>query len=321
MRKFIKITLIVLFSSLLLILVTSFIFAGITVFNNTMQLVSNEHSPLSNSLNRLEASEFDLKGFKNKYKIEEISIESSWDDHFIPAVHISVDGNKDRSTVIIIHGLGGNRVDAYFIAGIFLERGFNVLAYDQRSSGENYAPYTTYGYWESRDLVDYTNYLGLIISEGHSIILHGTSFGGATTGIALGNDLLNEKVKLAILDSPISSLEGMIIENMSTVDIGIPLEFMLFAGNIVTRLRLGFNYDDAEVVDHISKTKLPVLIIGTEADAITPFYMCEEIYNAISHKNKKLFADKDAKHAMIFYKDKELYRAEVFNFIEQHLLR
>lgn len=318
MRKFIKISLIALLALLLLGAISSFLFAGFTVFNETTQLITNEQTTIAIGIGRLEKSGFDLDSFQSKYKIERVSIKSSWDDHHIPADHILVDGNNDNNTVIIVHGLGANRISMYRIAEMFLERGFNVLAYDQRSSGENTAPYTTFGYWESRDMVDYSNYIGSIISNEHKIILYGTSFGGATTGIALGNDLLNEKVSLAILDSPLSSMREMIVFTFSNMDIPLEfMDFMLYAGNMVTNVRLGFNYDDAEVVDHISKTQLPVLIIGTEADTVTPFHMCEDIYNAIPHENKKLFADKDAKHALIFHKDKELYEEEVFGFINR----
>lgn len=50
-------------------------------------------------------------------------------------------------TVILVHGLGGNRYTNYPLTQMFLQKGYNVLTYNQRSSNENTAQYTTFGYW------------------------------------------------------------------------------------------------------------------------------------------------------------------------------
>lgn len=48
--------------------------------------------------------------------------------------------------VSLVYGLGGNRYTNYPIEEMFLQKGYNVLTYDQRSSNENTAQYTTFGY-------------------------------------------------------------------------------------------------------------------------------------------------------------------------------
>lgn len=66
---------------------------------------------------------------------------------------------------------------------MFLENGYNVVSYDQRSSGENRAQYTTFGYLESDDLADCVEYLKDNINDNNKIGIWGTSYGGATVGI------------------------------------------------------------------------------------------------------------------------------------------
>jgi len=41
----------------------------------------------------------------------------------------------NNPTVILVHGLGG--IDTGTIAEMFLQKGYNVLTYDQKSSNEN----------------------------------------------------------------------------------------------------------------------------------------------------------------------------------------
>ena len=80
----------------------------------------------------------------------------------IPADYIYAlgeEGDKNNPTVILVHGLGGNRYTNYPLAEMFLQKGYNVLTYDQRSSNENTAQYTTFGYWEKYDLIDYIDYV------------------------------------------------------------------------------------------------------------------------------------------------------------------
>ena len=69
----------------------------------------------------------------------------------------------------VVHGLGGNRWTNYPVAEMFLEKGYNIVTYDQRSSGENTAQYTRYGYWESSDLQDCITYLENSIGESRAI--------------------------------------------------------------------------------------------------------------------------------------------------------
>ena len=104
----------------------------------------------------------DKENFHNTYKVEEIAITSSYENHAIPADYIYAaqsNSSKNYPTVILVHGMGDNRYSNYPIAEFFLEKGYNIVTYDQRSTNENTAQYTTFGYREKYDLIDYVNYV------------------------------------------------------------------------------------------------------------------------------------------------------------------
>src|SRR5699024_2523902 len=177
-------------------------FTGISVFKNTTQLVDNETTDWESAKEQFQKVNFDLENFQSKYDIETIQIKSTLHEHKIPLDYITSTGNKD--TVVIVHGLGGNRWTNYPIATMFLENGYNVISYDQRSSGENFARYTTYGYFESDDLEDVVSYL-IESDDGanNKIGVLGASFGGATTSIYLSSEQANDYLDFAILENPL----------------------------------------------------------------------------------------------------------------------
>lgn len=316
MKKILKVIGVILIISIFITIIGICYFTGNSVFNGSMQMVTNETTSIESGKKYLESIDFDLEKFKSEYSVEAIQIKSSLDEHMIPADYITINGNKDKDTVIMVHGLGSNRLSVYPIAEIFLKNGYNVIAYDQRSSGENTAQYTTYGYFESNDVADYVNYLKEKNGNNNKIGLWGISFGGATVGIYLGSESANENVDFAILDCPVSNMSYLIYTEMENMDIGIPLEFLMLCGDITTKFKLGFSYEDTNVCKYINNTKVPTLVINSKSDEVTPYFMGQDIYNSITHENKKIFTVEDSKHADIFLNYPDDYEKQVINFIK-----
>lgn len=288
-------------------------YAGGQVFEGSVQMVTNETTALQTGYDYLEAIRFDFSAFRQNYQIERVEIDSTFDEHIIPADYIT-SGNPNSDTVILVHGMGGNRVTVYPQAEMFLRNGYNVLTYDQRSSGENTAPYTTFGYWESNDLIDCIRYIDAQIDENKEIVTWGVSFGGATVGIALGDMYFNEKVDYAILDCPISNMRDMLEMRMEEMDTGIPLDLLLAGGNFVTNSKLKFSYKDTEVVRYAAQTTVPTLVINSRIDTVTPFYMGEDIYNALAAE-KKIYTAEDISHGNIHLMAPADYEQVVMEFI------
>lgn len=276
-------------------------FIGTQVFAGSTQLVTNEDTRgVKDSF--WEKYGIDHEAFQRAYRIEGLELKSTFDGHQIPADYIyapGMEGNKDNRTVILVHGLGGNRYSNYPLAEFFLEEGYNVITYDQRSSNENTARYTTFGYWEKYDLIDWIAYAREQAKE-QPLGVWGTSFGGATAGLAAGYEDTDKMIDFLILDCPVSSMEYMIEQEMKGMDMGIPVSYMTWCGNIVNRLKLGFAYKDADVTRAIKDVKTPVLVINSKKDELTPYFMGKDIYDAIEGDNKKIWTVKDSKHAEVW---------------------
>ncbi len=295
------------------LIIINIFFTGRFVYDGSMQFTDNKRTSLKNITNELKSMEqFNLEKFISRYQINDLEIESSKADHKIPG-ELILSGESSNQLVIMVHGSGGNRRSVYPYAEVFLEAGIDVLTYDQRSSGENMAANNTYGVLEKYDLKDYVNYIEDNFS--YDIGLWGISFGGLTAGLYISTEHGNEHINYAILDSALSEMQFPISQHLEKVDTFYPPDYMLLAGNLYTRYKLGFFYQDAELSSQLKNSEVPVFIIHSKSDEITPFFMAEEIYDGIKHDFKSKLTVSNSQHAEIYFDYDDKYKDKVLDFI------
>lgn len=310
---------IILTAAILLVTVPAVLFAGLSYYigrqivASTTQLVTNETTKNVHEI-VWEQEGFDYEAFSRAYTVEKLNLESSFEGHSIPADFIYTD-DRNRDVVIMAHGLGGNRLTNYSKAAFFLENGYNVITYDQRSSGENTAGKTTFGYWEKYDLIDCINY-AKETAPGKKIGVWGESFGGATAVQAVACGDTQEDVAFLILDCPVSSMEWMVEEEMKGMDLGIPVAYMTWCGNVVNYLELGFSYKDVDSAQIAGKIHIPTLVINSEADNTTPYFMGRDIYDSLAAQKKELWTVPDSGHVGMWEDYNEEYRSRILDLME-----
>lgn len=317
MRKKKKVLVIIL--SIIVVLAVIFLglsyYLGKQIVASSTQLVNNEET--KNVHEDLWAEYgFDFDAFSQAYTIEKINPTSSFDGHTIPAEFIYSE-DKNNDVVIMAHGLGGNRYTNYPIAELFLANGYNVITYDQRSSGENTAEKTTFGYWEKYDLIDCIKYAKEFTQE-KKVGVWGESFGGATAIQAVAYKDIQEDIAFLILDCPVSSMKWMVAEEMKSMDIGIPLDYMTLCGSVVNDIELGFSYKDVECAEIAKKIHIPALIINSKVDKTTPYFMGKDIYDSLTSGKKELWTVADSEHVGMWLDYNEEYCSKVLSLMEDN---
>lgn len=287
-------------------------YMGTLVVEGSTQLVTNEDTKdVPESFWEKYGVSYD--NFCNTFDIESLALTSSFDGHTIPAEYISA-RIKSKNTVILVHGLGGNRYTNYPVAYFFLESGYNVITYDQRSSGENTAENTTFGYWEKYDLIDCIAYAKQN-TDTEILGIWGSSFGGATAAQAAAYENTQDDLDFLILDCPVGSMEWMIEEQMRQMDLEPLLPYLMWCGDTVNRIKFGFSYGDADSAKAAEKIHIPTLVINSEIDEVTPYFMGKDIYDNLSSSKKELWTVPDSKHADIWLDHNEEYLRKILSVI------
>lgn len=289
---------------------------GLYVFDASVHAVNQERRSLACKKEMLEKRGFDVDEFEKRYHAREVEIPSTFGKHKIPANYLSPDGSRTRKTVVMTHGLNGNRLTAYPVAEMLLRHGYNVLTYDQRDSGENQAPYMTCGYWESRDFRDCVNYVRSFAGQDVLVGGWGSSIGGATVGFYLGTKEAQSDLDFAVLDCPVSDMRE-IIGFLVRKTTWLPMDFKLNMGSLMTKIRLGYSYKDGNVCQYVKDTTVPVLIFNSRADNITPYHMGVDLFEAMKKNQKKILSVEDSPHTDLYWDYPRLYEDTLISFIEK----
>lgn len=247
------------------------------------------------------------------FKLEELSIPSSKFDHNIPALFIQEDGNE--AMVLLVHGMGATKKSLVKEMEFFLSNGFNVVSIDQRNSGENLANTNTFGYLESYDILDAIDYIRNNINHSGDLVLYGESYGGLSAIIAAGRD--DTQIDYLILDCPVSDGELMMTDILLDIEEqqGIPSSYMMFTGNLYTQFKLGFRFEDTNGNDWIKAIEVPILVLNSKVDIVTPYQMGLDLYNSIKHDKKMMVTSEFATHAQLLQEDPQRYSNGIKDFL------
>lgn len=244
----------------------------------------------------------------------EFEIESNL-GHTIPVYYILSDNNYENKTVVLVHWHESNHTAMYPIAQVFLEKGWNVVLYDQRAHGKNTAHTVTFGYLESQDLTQVISLVKEKIGDKALGVL-GQSMGASTIAYYLGSEDAKEKLTFAVMDSPYSGMYAEIAWEISKGKIPIMANGLTSVGSIWCEILYGYDFKIVDHVKQIKQSDTPTLIFHSKIDQKCPYYMAEDIFEAIPHKDKKLVSYENSEHLFSFWDEQERYVDELFSFIE-----
>lgn len=268
----------------------------------------------TNSIRHLEQMGFDLESFQKTYgnNVSHPSIIAE-DGNVVPA---DVYGQPEsRQTVILAHGLGGERMTNLPIAQMYLENGWNVITYDQRGAGENPDTKITFGYYEKLDITALVDYAKTELRS-ERIVVHGQSMGAASTALYAVTDHAKENVEAVVLDSCFGSMEEMFLgvwREMEGTE-GIPEDYVVACGDLYLQVFYGFGFEDADICEQMKKNNVNTLMLQMERDEMVPNETADEMYTNILAQNKKICYF-DSEHIEGLKDAPEEYENAVFSFL------
>jgi pimeloyl-ACP methyl ester carboxylesterase len=241
---------------------------------------------------------FNVERF-NHLKRRDIVVASKKDGSLLTATLI-YNPKPSGTTIIYCHGITTSRWDVLRGGRLdsLLNRGFNILTFDQRAHGQSEGDYPTYGFLEKYDLDQWVDTVAATFPNG-TIGVEGISMGAATAVLHAAevnpDKESTKKVSFYIFDSPYSDLERLLAYRLNK-DYNLP--------NIklnLLNLPIG-DFDIAKVspVKVAGRIDVPVLFIHGLADDYIPANMTRELYQAVRSKKMMLLIPKVA-HAEAIY--------------------
>ncbi len=244
-----------------------------------------------------------------------------------------------KSTVIIIHGTGSNRmafnVETVDLVRDFLENGFNVFMFDQRNSGESEGITTGFGYMEWKDVIGAIDHVRKI-SVTTDVILYGIGSGCSSALIAASklpqSDEPEKKVSDAIKDLPFdgSYIAGFILDSPAKMsdDYIRPIAANDFTFGFLTQYSIPYairisagESENLNLASEIARTSVPVCILYGDRDLFIKTSFIDQIVT----ERKRLHpstttAEKftGAGYVEAFAIAPERYREVITEFLDSH---
>ncbi len=180
--------------------------------------------------------------------------------------------------VMLLHGIGGNRVDMSGFADIFVAKGYGVLLPDSREHGESGGRVATFGLLEREDVRRWTTWVRTQ-SPGCTYVL-GESMGAA---IAVEATAITPEICAAAVEDPFARFRQVVYERLGH-ETGLGTRFWRTAGWPVVQTAIDwahFRYrvwlPDAAPETAIARSQVPVLLMTGTADNNVPMHHAQDL--------------------------------------------
>ncbi len=232
----------------------------------------------------------------------------------LAAYYLPAQKNQHK-TVLIAHGYMGQASDMSQYAKIYHDLGYHVLMPDARGHGRSAGDYIGFGWHERKD---YLQWIERITKEDPQaeIVLHGVSMGAATVMMTSG-EKLPDNVKAFVEDCGYSSVNGELRYQLKQL-FKLPAFPLIPVTSLVTKVRAGYFFSEADTVKQLNKNTRPMLFIHGDKDDFVPYSMLDEVYQATRGPKEK-YVVHGAKHAEALSTDPTLYQQKITSFVTKYV--
>jgi len=261
--------------------------------------------------------------------VEDISF-SSEDGIALRGWYIRAQG-EPRGTVIVAHGINGNRSDMLSRAAVLVGHHYNTLLVDLRDHGQSAGNYSGPGYIEARDVLGALRYLknqgetGPFVAMGHSYGAVAAIYAAAQSPdiaavisdsafISFG-DMVGRATILLAQDPERSFLErfGLRLAGFRAAEWAVKPVYYFRTGIWLTAEKT----DTLVPIAHLGQR--PILFISGERDAICPPENAKLMFEAARSPEKQLLIVPNAEHDTTFKTAPQLYASTAIRFLESAL--
>lgn len=221
-----------------------------------------------------------------------------------------------RGVVAVFHGYRASALRDYACAvDMYRSFGFDVLMVEQRASGASEGTVITFGVRERHDALAWATFLNERYGADKPIFLSGLSMGAATVMMATALPL-PRNVRGIVADSGFTA-PADIIGTVAQRDFHLPPWLTIPFLNVVSRVFGGFGLYEANALDALAHSHIPMLFIHGEADSFVPCDMSRRAYEAAAGP-KRLITVPHAEHGCGYLVEPERLTAALGDFFDEN---
>ncbi|HEV2461959.1 MAG TPA: alpha/beta fold hydrolase [Ktedonobacterales bacterium] len=188
-----------------------------------------------------------------------------------------------QRTIIMVHGIPGNRSAVLRVSAALVQHGFAVLALDLRDNGESASAPRSLGEFEQRDILGAVDFLQTgalpfpLLGRPRVIGGWGVSLGAATLLLAAAAE---PALRALVSDSAFADAAAVVRARWDQQ--GLP-SWLLPGALLAGQLLYGVNYDQARPVAVVAQiAPRPILFIHGTADSSVPVANMDQLVAAAS---------------------------------------
>ena len=220
---------------------------------------------------------------------------------------------KDAPIELMFHGYRGDG-ERDLSTGIrrAKECGRNVLIVDQRGHGKSEGHTISFGINEKLDCLVWINKVIEVFGQDIKIILTGISMGAATVLMASNLDLPSNVIGI-LADCGYDSPKNIIIKYIN--DLHLPAKIFYPFVKLGALIFGHFNIEKASPIESVKEAKVPIIFIHGEKDTFVPCSMSEKLYKECISR-KQLTIIKNAEHGISYLFEPETYVSALKEFFK-----
>lgn len=215
-----------------------------------------------------------------------------------------------KGTVILFHGLMGNKGLVLDEASAFRTFGYNIMMVDVRDHGNSGGNVTTIGYKESEEVK--LAYDHIMQTGEKNVYLWGASLGAVEIIKAVSDYQLHPSG--IIIEMPFLSLQSH-LKGRARI-LGFPEQPFGFLTSFWIGIEQGFNGLGFKTTKYAKNVNCPVLMQYGEKDDLVLRNETDAIYNAIASTNKRLVTYDEAAHESFLKRDPATWKRELTEFLK-----
>jgi pimeloyl-ACP methyl ester carboxylesterase len=220
--------------------------------------------------------------------------------------------------VLLLHGLGDNRIGMTGYAQLLLAHGFSVLLPDARAHGTSGGPLATYGLLERNDIHQWFEFLN-VQDHPHCIFALGESMGAAQLLQSLDT---HPHVCAVVAESRFANFREIAYDRM-----GQPFHLGPWVGRTLlrplvevaflrARLKYHLKMDEISPEDSVAATTIPVFLIHGEVDSNIPVRHSQIIH--ARNANTQLWEIPAADHCGAISTAPQEFEHRILSFFAPH---